>query len=143
MKIQEKKTHKGIPFAIVKFSDLGGVFELFVFSEILESNRDILKEGNSMLITVVKDTNNQDNRFKRISIKKIANLNEISKQSSSLFPTDVCICLSEIIMVTLNDNINASDILSDYGCILMYLPCRQHIFYRKTLILSRNKLFII
>ncbi|HJO77538.1 MAG TPA: DNA polymerase III subunit alpha, partial [Pelagibacteraceae bacterium] len=35
MKIQEKKTRDGNLFAIVKFSDLGGVFELFFFSEIL------------------------------------------------------------------------------------------------------------
>ena len=71
MKIQEKKTQKGNPFAIIKFSDLGGVFELFVFSEILEQNRDILKEGKSFLITVLKDISNQDNRFKRISVRKL------------------------------------------------------------------------
>ena len=65
MKIQEKKTQKGNPFAIIKFSDLGGVFELFVFSEILEQNRNILNEGKSLLITVIKDIGNQDNRFKK------------------------------------------------------------------------------
>ena len=81
MKIQEKKTQKGNPFAIIKFSDLGGVFELFVFSEILEQNRGILKEGKSLLITVIKDISNQDNRFKRISVRKLLNLGEISKQS--------------------------------------------------------------
>ena len=49
----------------------------------------------------------------------------ISKQFSSVFPTDVSICLFEIIMVTLYDNINANDRLSDNGCILLYLPRRQ------------------
>lgn len=81
MKIQEKKTQKGTPFAIIKFSDLGGVFELFVFSEILEQNRNILREGKSLLVTVVKDISNKDNRFRRISVRKLVSLNEISKQS--------------------------------------------------------------
>jgi len=81
MKIQEKKTQKGNPFAIIKFSDLGGVFELFVFSEILDQNRDILNEGKSLLITVVKDIGNQANRFKRISVRKLVSLGEISKYS--------------------------------------------------------------
>ena len=81
MSIQEKKSAKGTPFAIVKFSDLGGVFELFLFSEILEQNRNILKEGKSFLITVLKDTSNQNNRFKRMCVRKLVNLNKISEQS--------------------------------------------------------------
>lgn len=81
MKIQEKKTRDGNSFSIVKFSDLGGIFELFLFSEILEQSRNILKEGKSFLITVLKDLSNQNNRFKRTSVKKLVSLNEISKQS--------------------------------------------------------------
>ena len=81
MKIQEKKTRDGNPFAIIKFSDLGGVFELFLFSEILEKNRSILKEGKSFLITVLKDLSNQTNRFKRTNVRKLVSLNEISSQS--------------------------------------------------------------
>ena len=81
MKIQEKKTRDGKPFAIIKFSDLGGVFELFIFSEILEQNRSMLKEGKSFLITVIKDSNSQSNRFKRTIVRKIVSLNEISERS--------------------------------------------------------------
>jgi len=81
MKIQEKKTRDGNSFVIVKFSDLGGVFELFLFSEILEQNRNILKEGKSFLITVLKDLSNQNNRFKRINVRKLVSLNEITSQS--------------------------------------------------------------
>ena len=33
LKIQEKKTQKGTSYAIIKFSDLASVFELFVFSD--------------------------------------------------------------------------------------------------------------
>ena len=81
MKIQEKKTRDGNLFAIVKFSDLGGVFELFLFSETLQQNRNILKEGKSFLITVLKDLSNQNNRFKRINVRKLVGLNEIISQS--------------------------------------------------------------
>ena len=45
LKIQEKKTQKGTSYAIIKFSDLGSVFELFIFSDVFELNRDNIKEG--------------------------------------------------------------------------------------------------
>ena len=83
MSIKEKKTIKGNSFAIVKFSDLSKIFELFLFSEILEKNRDSLKEGNSFLLTILKDKENQDNRFRRINVRKISKLDEITKQHYS------------------------------------------------------------
>jgi len=79
MTIKEKKTIKGNSFAIVKFSDLSKAYELFLFSEILEKNRGILKEGKSFLLTVIKDLENQDNRFRRINVRKITSLDEASK----------------------------------------------------------------
>ena len=81
MSVKEKKTIKGTPFAIIKFSDLSKVFELFLFSENLEANRNILIEGKSFLITVIKDKQNQDNRFRRINVRKIVSLEEIKKKS--------------------------------------------------------------
>ncbi len=81
LKINERKTQKGNSYAVVKLTDLGGVFELFIFSDILELNRNILKEGNSLLITVIRDFDNPDNRFKRINVKKIVSLKEISNKS--------------------------------------------------------------
>ena len=89
MKIQEKKTRDRKPFAIVKFSDLGGVFELFLFSEILEQNRNILKEGKSFLVTVLKDLSNQSNRFKKTSVKKLLSLNEIYNQSIPIITFEI------------------------------------------------------
>ena len=83
MSIKEKKTIKGNSFAIVKFSDLSKIFELFLFSEILEKNRDSLKEGNSFLLTILKDKENQGNRFRRINVRKISKLDEITKQHYS------------------------------------------------------------
>ena len=79
MSVKEKKTSKGNSFAIVKFSDLSKVYELFLFSEILEKNRANLIEGKSFLLTVIKDKENQENRFRRINVRKIVSLNEASK----------------------------------------------------------------
>ena len=79
MSIKEKKTLKGSSFAIIKFSDLSKVFELFIFSELLEKNRKQLIEGKSFLLTVIKDKTNQENRFRRINLRKVASLEEITK----------------------------------------------------------------
>ena len=79
MSVKEKKTSKGNPFAIVKFSDLSKVYELFLFAEILEKNRANLIEGKSFLLTVIKDKENQENRFRRISVRKIISLDEATK----------------------------------------------------------------
>ena len=81
LKVQEKKTQKGNSYAIIKLSDLGGIFELFIFSDILEQNREILIEGNSLLITVIRDKSNDENRFKRINVRKLTNLNSLSLQN--------------------------------------------------------------
>ena len=74
LKIQEKKTQKGNSYAIIKFTDLSGVFELFIFSDILELNRNILIEGNSLLLTINKNVADNENRFKRITVKKITSI---------------------------------------------------------------------
>ena len=79
MSVKEKKTSKGNSFAIVKFSDLSKVYEIFLFSEVLERNRSKLIEGKSFLLTVIKDKENQENRFRRISLRKIISLDEVTK----------------------------------------------------------------
>ncbi len=78
MSIQEKKSSKGTPFAIAKFSDNFGDYELFLFSEILIKNRDILKEGESFVITLFKDLNSDQNR---INVKKIVSLDSLINSS--------------------------------------------------------------
>ena len=74
MTIQEKKSSKGTPFAIAKFSDTFGEYELFIFSEILIANRDMLKEGESFVITLFKDVSGDQ---KRVNVKKIVSLNNL------------------------------------------------------------------
>jgi DNA polymerase-3 subunit alpha len=77
LKIQEKKTQKGNSYAIIKCTDLSSVFELFIFSDTLELSRDLLIEGNSLIVTLTKNTNDELNRFKRINVKKIVGMKNL------------------------------------------------------------------
>ena len=77
MSIQEKKSAKGTPYAIVKFSDKNSEFELFLFAEILVTNRDILKESETFVLTLQKDMINNETNKKRINIRKILNLDDL------------------------------------------------------------------
>ena len=77
LKIQERKTAKGNSYAVLKLTDLNSVFELFIFSDLLEINREILKEGNSLILTLIKNVSNDENRFKRINVQKIASLKNL------------------------------------------------------------------
>ena len=83
LKIQERKTSKGNSYAVIKFTDLSSVFELFVFSDLLELYREILIEGNSLLITLNKNQADEENRFKRINVSKISLIKDIYNKSIS------------------------------------------------------------
>ena len=85
MSIQEKKSAKGTPYAIVKFSDKQAEFELFLFAEILVSNREKLKESESFVLTLQKDKIPGETGKKRVNVKKILNLDEaINKPYSNV-----------------------------------------------------------
>jgi DNA polymerase-3 subunit alpha len=77
LKVQERKTAKGNAYAVLKLTDLTSVFELFIFSDVLDINREILKEGNSLIITLVKSFSSEANRFKRINVQKIASFKDL------------------------------------------------------------------
>jgi len=80
MSIQEKKSSKGTPFAILKFSDLKSEFELFLFSDLLILNRENLKASNSFILTLQKDNSNIESFSRRINIKKLISLNEFTQK---------------------------------------------------------------
>ena len=80
MSIQEKKSSKGTPFAIVKFSDNSSEFELFLFSKLLTANRDKLKESASFILTLQKDRPLGENTQQRINVKKILDLSEMIRK---------------------------------------------------------------
>ncbi len=77
LKINERKTAKGNSYAILKLTDLTSVFELFIFSDILELNRKILNEGSSLILTLVKSISNEENKFKRLNVQKIISLKDL------------------------------------------------------------------
>ena len=77
MSIQEKKSAKGTSFAIVKFSDNHSEFEIFLFSDILISNREKLKESNSFVLTLQKEKTNVENAQRRVNIRKLVDLSDL------------------------------------------------------------------
>ncbi len=77
LKVQERKTAKGNSYAVLKLTDLSSVFELFIFSDVLELNREILKEGTSLILTLSKNISNDENRLIRINVRKIASLKDL------------------------------------------------------------------
>ncbi len=77
LKVQERKTAKGTPYAVLKLTDLSSVFELFIFSDVLELNREILKEGSSLILTLFKNVSNDENRLTRINVQKIVLLKDL------------------------------------------------------------------
>jgi len=76
MSIQEKKSIRGNPFAIIKFSDLEGEFELFLFSDLLVQKRNQLKTANSFLLTLQKDLSSNGSENRRINIRNIIDIND-------------------------------------------------------------------
>ncbi len=77
LKVQERKTAKGNSYAVLKLTDLSSVFELFVFSDTLEFNRNILLEGSSIILTLLKSVSKDDNRLRRINVNKIVSLKDL------------------------------------------------------------------
>ena len=118
LKVQERKTAKGNSYAVLKLTDLTSVFELFIFSDILELNREILKEGNSLILTLSKSISNDENRFKRVNVQKIGSLkalfnspiNEVSfnvKTEKDI--NEISKMLNEDGKTTVNINLTAED----------------------------------
>ncbi len=83
LKIQERKTAKGNSYAVIKLTDLNKVFELFIFSDTLQMNREILREGNSLSLTLSKSLTNDKNRLTRINVQKIVSLKKLFERPIS------------------------------------------------------------
>ncbi len=98
MSIQEKKSAKGTPYAIVKFSDKKTEFELFLFAETLVANRDKLIESESFVLTLQKDKITGADLKKRVNVKKILNLEDVINKPYSR------------VTIELKDNYNLNEI---------------------------------
>ena len=142
LKIQEKKTAKGNSYAIMKLTDLSSVFELFIFSDVLDSNREILKEGSSLLLVLSKSTSQEENRFRRINVQKISSLkdllnnpiNEVIFDLKSINELDE---IDKILKENGNTKININ--IKHKGKTLNFNLENKRNLNRKTLNLLRNK----
>ena len=92
MSIQEKKSSKGTSFGIIKFSDNNSEFEIFLFSDLLTSNRDKLKESNSFVLTLQKEKTSIENAQRRVNIRKLVDLSDLVNKAY------------ESVSIELNDN---------------------------------------
>ena len=72
----------------------------------MELNREVLLEGNSLIITLSKTISNDENRLKRTNVQKIAPLKDLFNRP-----------ISEIIfnIKSIKDLDKISDLLSDAG----------------------------
>ncbi len=98
MSIQEKKSAKGTPYAIIKFSDKKGEYELFLFAENLINNRSKLKESESFILTLQKDRNITGLEKKRVNVRKILSLEEVINKTY------------KNVIIELEENFNLSEI---------------------------------
>jgi len=142
LKLHERKTSKGNSYAVLKLTDLNSIFEIFIFSDLLEHNREILKEGNSLILTLVKNISNDENRFKRINVQKIASLknlfnspiNEVSFVVKSKDQVDE---ISKILKVNGKTLVNIDLIVEDKS--LKFKLKNLRVLDRKALNLLRKK----
>jgi DNA polymerase-3 subunit alpha len=125
MAVQEKKTAKGQPFAIIKLSDLSRMYELFIFSEILLANRDKMLPGNSFLINIVKEK--MTNGTTRLTVRKLTEINSIKEAKISN---------AEIVIKDLESINELKKILKDNGdtkvLIRMNSKDKNYVFNLKT-----------
>lgn len=56
----ERVSQKGNKFAFIQISDPQGVYEVMVFSDVLNASRHLLEAGNPVLLTVDADKKNED-----------------------------------------------------------------------------------
>ena len=147
LKVQEKKTQKGSTYAIIKFSDLSNVFELFVFSEIFELNREVLKEGNSLMITLIKNYSDQLKTQKKINIKKIISLKGLTEKpiKNIIFKFDKIEDLNKLKKLSREDGETNVKILVDNKdeILTLHLKDKRNINHRliNSLNLGKNVIF--
>jgi len=142
LKVQERKTAKGNSYAVLKLTDLSSVFELFIFSDALELNREILKEGSSLILTLFKNISSDENRLTRINVKKVASLKDlfaspINEVSFELKSEEQIAKISKILQDEGKTVVNIS-VLSDDNILKFKLKNARKLD-RKSLNLLRNQ----
>ncbi len=77
---QERTSRQGNRFAFVQFSDQSGVFEVVLFTELLNRSRELLDGGEPLLITVEARSDNGD---LRLSAQDLAPLEAAVEQAAA------------------------------------------------------------
>ena len=108
----------------------------------MESNREILKEGKSLILTLIKSTSDEQNRFKRINVQKIVSLNELINKPIQEVTFDIKSIkdLEQIsnFLEQNGDTLVNIKLMDDNNDIKFQLKNRRNLD-RKTLNLIRNK----
>ncbi|MDR2902403.1 MAG: DNA polymerase III subunit alpha [Lactobacillales bacterium] len=80
--VRERISQKGNKFAFVTASDKAGVFDMMCFSDVLMANRDKLKSGQPVLLTVFADRK-PDEEVHRMSLQSVDYLSEVMAGTAS------------------------------------------------------------
>ena len=103
-KVQRRTSKRGKPFAFLAMSDIGGQFEITIFSEVLEQSGDLLEEGNLLVAGVkIEHTDGDDMRLTASSLRSVDALAAQSDAGLRIF-------------------VNAADVAPD-----IYASLKQHL----------------
>ncbi len=69
--LQERRSKKGNKFAFAAFSDAGSQFEMVMFSETLEAQRELLQPGAVVLLKVSADPESENVRLRLLSAEAL------------------------------------------------------------------------
>ncbi len=82
---KERRTPKGEKYAFVGFSDTSGQFELGVFSEVLQSSRELLEPGNLLLLSVSVSERDGEKRLTMARVTSLKDGREAKLKSVRLY----------------------------------------------------------
>ena len=105
---KERVSQKGSRYAFVKFSDLSGEFEATVFSDLLSNSRDILEDGNPVLIIGKAEV---DGEFTKILAQKLSSLEHVMDNK----PTNYTITLDNPVKLEYIEFESFSNIVASYS----------------------------
>jgi DNA polymerase-3 subunit alpha len=77
---QERKSAKGNRFAFVQLSDPTGLYEVTVFSDVLEAARDFLEPGSNVVLTVKADP---DGEGVKLLANAVAPIDSVAEQAGA------------------------------------------------------------
>ncbi|MDO8289311.1 MAG: DNA polymerase III subunit alpha [Parvibaculum sp.] len=71
---QERKSKKGNPFAFISLSDPTGQFEVVVFSDVLNTSRDLLEPGKAVVLGVEVEHNGDEAKLLAQTVRSVDNV---------------------------------------------------------------------